>query len=888
MHCEHHTFNMHWLHFLIWLFISVLWNSFFVSGLDDQSVILRPNIGIILERVGSQDFMPSYWHHTIAIPIVAPTDLLKPLFTLCKPIQSQAILKKDPCGPFPTQWQTLIKESQRLANHLISDIEENEQTIKDVIALEINHKKRGWFNFLGTIAKKVMGVATEDDVKTLAKHVQQLGVMVQSRDHERKTILENMHSYEIATNRRLDIMHKQVRNLETLTTGLAEVSDKILSYFSGNNSLPIQIRQLREHVTANEQLTRIIHTFNLHFETLQAIKSSTSTLISDLNLLVKGKLSPSLVNPALLRSILNSIKQNINKISPQFSITSSVQSYYSENNWITTTFEKSHLFIKLKIRVTTNENNFNIFKVSSYPIPLGSSASKVHTRLSGFSKYFGISGDNRRYLEMNNFNPDKDLTVVPKEITNTVCSYNIFKGKDKEILAHCTKIIERSNNTKFEVIHKIAHNNYVILSTDSWKIVCNDSVLWKSIEHRSMFSVKLKCDCQLTNGKVTLFPDISACVPSNNSVAYSSNAFAYFGLYQRLVDINLTVSNFHDEPFQFEVPEFRKIIRNLTRLDTLDESEAYEVHDLEMVLNNSLHHQDEFDDSMFFDWWIDYSLVITPSAISISFVFDICEFVLIGFVFYKLKTLEHRVALGFSLLPLTEAINFTLPVSTTASPVQDIGEASDLWKSVLLIMSLVLASYSIIQQWVDRCSNAQSCCLNPVVLEKLQCDIYVCLYGNNEFAHIKVETIPCRLDDLVIYKADGLDKIKLKCNFCGPSILIDWSLIKLGILNSGRIQLPTHTRLSIVSCGKVRRLVRNYHTASVVGVSGEDHRIICTTEVSPTRPFWRYPVPTTRISNRSISNNDNGTNVQLVVTGSTKPREISGDCQDDDSESDVV
>ena len=44
-----------------------------------------------------------------------------------------------------------------LDDHLISDIVENEQTIKDVKALEIGRQKRGWFNFLGSVAKKVMG-----------------------------------------------------------------------------------------------------------------------------------------------------------------------------------------------------------------------------------------------------------------------------------------------------------------------------------------------------------------------------------------------------------------------------------------------------------------------------------------------------------------------------------------------------------------------------------------------------------------------------------------------------------------------------------------------------------------------------------------------------------
>ena len=845
-----------------------------------------------MEKVGTQYFMPSYWHHTIAIPIVAANASLKPPFMRR---EFEIAGSKVKYGSFPKQWQTLVSESHTLDDHLISDIFENEQTIKDVITLEIGRQRRGWINFLGSVAKKVMGVATEDDIKTLAKHIQQLGSMVKSHDHNRKVVLENMHSYEVATNRRLETMHKQVHGLETLTTGLIAVSDEIMTFFKGNHSIQIQLQTLREQVTANGQLAKIIHAHNVRFETLQAIKHSTSSLLSDLNLLAEGKLSPSLVKPSLLKSILKSVKDNVNKISPTFSIASSVKDYYSHRNWVTTTFDKSHLFIKLKIRVSSSDNKFKVFKINSYPMPLGKSEAKVNTRLSGFRKYFGISQSRKQYLELDHFNPVRDLQVIPKSFDDLSCACNIYKGNDRKILSQCTKIIEkRSNNNFQEVIHRLENNDFVIISNENWKIICNDSKDSVNIKHRSMFRMKLKCGCHLTNGDIKLFPDLSSCYLSDNYVAYSSSAFAYYGLYQHLVNINLTVSNFHVVPFEFEVPDFHKIVQNLTKLETLDQSEAYEVHDLEDVLNKSLSHQEE-SDNVFIDWWVDYASFITPPAISVGLLIDVCEFILIGFMFFKLNTLEHRVALGFSLLPLTEAVNFTLPVTTTTSSVSDLDMANDLWKSVLLVLSLVLASYSIIQQWVDRCSGSESwLCHNPVVLEKLQCDIYVCLYGDNEFAHVKVETVPCRLEDLVIHKAEGLNRIELRHKLCGPSIAVDWSLTKLGIQDAGRIHLPTYTRIPLSAFCKLRRLVRSYHTVIVVGISGDDHRTVSTTEVTPTRPFWRYPMPTARGSNRSVksnSPNDNqnnqNTGVKLVVTGPTRqfqPDEINYD----DNDSDIV
>ena len=66
-------------------------------------------------------------------------------------------------------------------------------------------------------------------------------------------------------------------------------------FFVGNHSLPVQMEQLRQNTIANEQWIQMVHTSNLHLQTLQAIRSSTFTFASDLNHLVEGKLSPSIV-----------------------------------------------------------------------------------------------------------------------------------------------------------------------------------------------------------------------------------------------------------------------------------------------------------------------------------------------------------------------------------------------------------------------------------------------------------------------------------------------------------------------------------------------------------------------------------------------------------------
>ena len=858
------------------------YGSLGIEGKEHSNIILRPNIGIILNQIGSKHFMPTYWHHTIAIPIATVDKIPRSML----PCKSKGGRKRNKCTNFPVLWQHIMKDSHSLMNQLLSDIAENEQIIKDVIKLEINRQKRGWFDGLGNLAKKIMGVATEHDVQTLANHVLELENMIQSKEHNRKIILEGMHSYEVATNNRLATIHKQIGSLEILTSELANVSQNMMSFYVGNNSIPVQINKLSESLQTNDRMTKIAQSINLHLETLQAMKVSTQNLISDLNLLVDGKLSPNLVKPALLKSILGSVKDNMNKIAPSFSIVSSVKSYYSENNWVTSTYVNSHLFVKLKIKISSPENKLDIFKIDSYPMPLSDQDASVYTKLTGFSKFLAISKDKQRYLEFSEFDKStQNFGYIPKLKSNTSCAISIYDGIDEDIINNCRKIIGQLNTSSVQdVVYKTSNSEFIIISNDEWTVTCNDSSR-KIVKHRSMFKIQVECNCFVTNGDVSLFPDMATCISPGNTVVYSSNALAYFGLYKNLVNINLTSSNFHAEPFSFELPKFEEITRNLEKLDITDLSQAHEMHDLETAFNKTLYTENP-NTLWTLHWWTSKGPFITAPAISIGLITDIFEIVAICWITYKLRGLEQRVILGLSMLPLTEALDLTLPVTTQATSQVNFHDTGNFWKSILLILSLILASYSIIQQWIDRCTKSGNCiCKSPVVLEKLKSELYVCLYGDHEYAYVHIKTIPTRLVDIIVHKTGNINDVYLKFTCCGPKFAIDWSLIKLGMAGTRRIHLPNQTRIPLHSFLKLRRLIRNYHTATVVVISGDDHKIICSTKVSPTQSSWEYPIPSDRKNRRSESPPD--THTQLVVSDPVAGPSETTECFND-NESDII
>ena len=126
--------------YILWLCATFSALVINIQGYSQPSIISRPNVGIFLKHVGSKHFMPSYWHHTIAVPISMERHQLK-LPSVCQPQSKHHNIAK--CISLPERWKHLMFDSEKLASHLIDDININEQTIRDVISMEIGRQKRG-------------------------------------------------------------------------------------------------------------------------------------------------------------------------------------------------------------------------------------------------------------------------------------------------------------------------------------------------------------------------------------------------------------------------------------------------------------------------------------------------------------------------------------------------------------------------------------------------------------------------------------------------------------------------------------------------------------------------------------------------------------------------
>ena len=135
-------------------------------------MIIRPNLGIVLLKDRDITLSPSVWHHTIAIPFFPDIPMTTPAI-LCNTDAINTTDVSDTC----TTLQEINNLYMELKHRMTSDIHYTHTSIMDVMTVQDlapKRVRRGWFNLLGNIAKKVMGVATEGDVKILQGHMTQL------------------------------------------------------------------------------------------------------------------------------------------------------------------------------------------------------------------------------------------------------------------------------------------------------------------------------------------------------------------------------------------------------------------------------------------------------------------------------------------------------------------------------------------------------------------------------------------------------------------------------------------------------------------------------------------------------------------------------------------
>jgi hypothetical protein len=769
-----------------------------ILGVLAQDHIVHPNIGVILHKVKEITIDPMIWHHTIAIPLFQNVSLGSPIMRC----QNQS--PSDDCFEVEDAFVSEILDLyDALRYNIVSDLIERQNT-KDIISLnsneQRNRQKRGWFDIIGKAAKKVIGVATQQDLQILNNHMQKLAILVKEQSNSRKFESENLHSFEVQMAHRINNTIAHVSYLEDFVKQGFE-STKRLKYLLMNKlKIPERVSEIESFLEKSNRVNVLLHQYDIHIEGLEQVHRKTEAITIAMDQLLQGRLDANIISPSELHDILSSVDSKLQSQSSSKSVSTDVKSYYKHNHLTTCTHDGKSLFIKLKIPIGSESTTFDLYELEAVPVPTDhSNRSSVYTLVSGFSKYLAVSKDSSLYLElsenelfslkMNNYQ------YIPTPVSEPSCTYFLFEGNVEGILNFCTNLVLEDLSIFREFIYQMETGEVLLYTPNiEWTLICNKTETVDKVYSKGLFKFHVACNCFLKYDVLEIYAYDSDCMTtrSESKLWYSANMLAYHVLYKDKISLDLSSISFTEEPYNFEFPNISMIDRESAKFAEMDAQYAIKLSTLLNQWNQSSSDQDW----SFFMWdeTVFKSTVGIGSVVLVSIeIICVCA---LTYVFYQLENLKKSLILIATCIHASEALDFTLPPPPAADvSLQTNCINEDFWKTVVILLSLVLAIYSIIQQWVDKCIK-QTGQERFNVVNKLRTELFLCFFDKKSHLLVKVCTIPGAMDDISFHNLEKLRKISFKLSCLLPRLFIDWNQVKLKVNNIENTNLPKQYRFT--------------------------------------------------------------------------------------------
>ncbi len=256
-------------------------------------------------------------------------------------------------------------------------------------------KKRSWFPFLGTLANKIAGVVTESQLNQVKDKVNEMATSLDRVVH----VLNGSLSV-LATTQEEVGQHRQVIN---------HLVDTVNKLNMKAQQFDTRLQQVHQEVMYAELVIEIQGIFTLIRNTMNEISTALAELGEQLNLSMTGNLSPSLIPPEKLMSILNSVDRQLPKtLSLPYAIKkNTLMKYYQQLN-VALLPDKLSFHIIMPIPLLLIRSIYDLYSTTQVPVPHSTGSSAIVYNLE--AKYLALSLSRDHYLLLD----DKDIMACQK------------------------------------------------------------------------------------------------------------------------------------------------------------------------------------------------------------------------------------------------------------------------------------------------------------------------------------------------------------------------------------------------------------------------------------------------------------------------------------------
>ncbi|XP_069116722.1 LOW QUALITY PROTEIN: uncharacterized protein [Argopecten irradians] len=462
----------------------------------NSSPVQRLNYGILFEPTAQLHLGQEYWTHTFKIPL--PSPLYLPGIRTCQ---------RQTCKMANQVVDSLNKLRTQCMSNVNSTVKEIHRLIPHSYfpnTLSSGRSKRGLLDFIGQISKSLFGTATSDDVEDLKRHMQVL----------------NNNNVKLAK-----AMASQSHQLTSFISVVNERLDNIVEAVKSNHD---QTVTLSEQFTAS--LDGIEHELVLLDNLMLTQINATSTLDKHLEHaklaihdLAKGKLSPFLLSPKIMKSTLKQVQNIMSSKYKGFSIIHNEPLYYYHYANFVYARHNSMLYLLMKIPISSFIHPLLVYKVYSAPVPVNSTSSHA-TQLLDTPDYFVHTSDNQHFSTLSH-QQLQDCTgtdilyckfhLALSSVATSSCISAIFYNHKESVKARCD--FRFLPNVLSPTITELAPSTLLMYHIPMLALDCPNGQ--KIIKGCSFCVVRIPCLCTVTAGNLFVPPRLGKCKNDTNDIS---------------------------------------------------------------------------------------------------------------------------------------------------------------------------------------------------------------------------------------------------------------------------------------------------------------------------------------------------------------------------------
>lgn len=534
----------------MWIVLLTILTIWRVSG----EPVVRQNIGVLYEQLPGQLITGHDYHELILMVPYNIPDIPQPK----PPIEGLVRKLQVPIlGPVDSASAKLIQQAKdldRLLATLQNDIVATMKNVLHFLSDPINSRtKRAILSFLGELFKTVFGLATTADLESILAKINDLDSKVGKLADTNIDTAQGLHDLAQQHN---SLMDTYIKDQDAMAQALLNITEAIDSWTDDFSTTLTTIQGEQDRIAAQSALvsaqTVVLLTKLAYHQGLASIETS-------LRLLSTGTLAPDIIRPTELAIRLDDLNTHLRVNNPGSEVTIMDTAYYYSQPVSLYTYSSTHLYIHIKVIISSTDSAFNLFQVITTEVPIDTedtNGTGVTRMVTDDLRFLGVNYAETLFLELTNADllacPGTILKVcartIPRIRSDTpTCLMAAFSNNRRDITRLCSFQIQPLKPIRTQAI-AIGKDSYLVTTNQrNYHVICQHKT--PSTKQATAYAVVgVPCNCHLQFHGLFL-PNTR--IPCNESTSthflmHTVNMPVIFSLAEDT--INISSSSLHHNP----------------------------------------------------------------------------------------------------------------------------------------------------------------------------------------------------------------------------------------------------------------------------------------------------------------------------------------------------